>query len=133
MFVISRVTDPEDDPIVYEIVLTRDAELLDVVAVSEHLVGGTGDEGSETQTSWVSEAAIEVGAYYWSARAVDEVGGSSDWAAPFRLEIAAPPGDDDDVIDACACEEATLVGSSNPRSTWLVLGIALAFGLRRRR
>jgi len=134
-FVIGRVSDPEDDPVVYEIVVATDAELLDVVSVSEHLVGGTGDEGDEDQTSWVPVDGLDLGALYWSARAIDEVGGSSDWADPFALTIEAPPGDDDDDdVEGCACEEATILGTSDaPGAGWLLLGIALVFGVRRRR
>ena len=72
--------DPEHEPITYEIELSA----------------ADGDEpiwrlGGLVERRVDYDAVLDYGEYLWTARAVDERGAASDWAAPVAFVVEAPP------------------------------------------
>lgn len=125
---IEEPIDPEGDDVFVEFVAARDAELTDVIGtIADVPVDGSG------ALSWTVEVSLEPGEYFWSARASDEAGATSEWAAAFRYVVPAAGDDDDDDDDGpgagCDCESSVAGGGAN--LTWLLLLLPLA--LRRRR
>ncbi len=136
VFVIGTVIDQEGEEVSYDLVVARDIELTDVVHSVEGLLEGEGPEGAEGFSSHRFETALEVGGYFWSARALDESGVASDWASPFLLEIYEPEEPDDNTssgtqsVGGCDCSTV----SERAGSTWLVgLLLLLPLAIRRRR
>ena len=126
-------TDPEGDAVFVEFVLARDASLGDVLAETSQGIPVT---GSGT-TTWTPSESFGPGTYYWSARAVDAVGGESEWATPWSYTVPAEnTGDDDDDDSAstggggCDCESSVADGATP--AAWLLL-LSLVPALRRRR
>ena len=132
--VVANAIDPEGDLVFYEFVVARDAELTDGVTGRTDVVEGSGAEGDTTQTSWQVDINL-AGDLYWSARAVDEDGAASDWAAPFAFHAPEPVlGDDDPASDVgvgCDCESSLAAGS--PGSLAWLLALVLGAGVTRRR
>ena len=130
---IGHVEDPEGDSVVYDIVVARDAELTDVFGSIEGLAPGAGPLGGADQTTWQLTARLN-GTYYWSARAVDDQGAASDWAAAwsFSFDDSDPlPPVDDTLTGGCDSCESSLADGSVP-TAWALL-LLLVPVLRRRR
>ena len=134
--VIGNVLDPEGDLVFYDFVVARDFELTDIVTAQAGVLEGAGDDGDDLYTSWRSDLILE-GTLYWSARAVDELGATSEWATAFSFTIdggEVPPTDDDDDVTTggagCDCESNVGGGAGGSAALLLVL---LGLGLRRRR
>ncbi len=133
--VVGNVVDPEGDLVFYDFVVARDADLTDIVTAQAGVLEGAGAEGDETYTSWRVDQVLD-GTLYWSSRAVDELGATSEWAEPFSFTISTGevPGDDDD-DDAttggvgCDCENSLAGDAGAPAVLLLVL---LGLALRRR-
>jgi MYXO-CTERM domain-containing protein len=133
--VAAHVEDPEGDAVRYDFVIATDAELTDVVVQGWDVAPSAGDAGDVDRTSWSLALDLDAGAWYWSARAVDELGAESDWAAAWSFTVPEPPTGDDDDDDGgaggCDCG-ASMAGSSSGGLLALAL-LALAPLLRRRR
>ena len=71
-----------------------DFELRDEAGELRWSVSGV-DEGQDETMVTVLAGELPVGLSTWTARAVDELGLTSDWAPALGFEIV-PPGDDDD-------------------------------------
>ncbi len=128
--VVEDPTDPEDDAILLDFMVTRDAEMTEVLAeVSGVLVAGEGT------TSWLVDVNLE-GTVYWTARAVDLDGAASDWATPWSYvapsESVPPTGDDDDDDDDAGCDCQNSVGGVGATGLW-AFALLLPLGLLRRR
>ena len=134
--VVSNVTDPEGDLVFYDFLVARDLELTDVVTAQAGVLEGSGDDGDELYTSWRVDVELD-GELFWSARAVDELGAASEWAAASSFTVGGgelPPTDDDGITTggaSCDCE-SSVVGASGGGPAVLLLGL-LALGIRRRR
>jgi MYXO-CTERM domain-containing protein len=137
--VVGNVDDPEGDLVFFDFVVARDAGLTDVVAASTQILTGSGTEGGEDQTSWRVDPDVE-GDLFWSARAVDELGGASEWATPFSMSVTAGEiGDDDDSASnlttggaGCDCESSVAGDPAGGAPLALLLAL-VGLGLRRRR
>jgi MYXO-CTERM domain-containing protein len=120
-FVLGNSTDADGDAISYTLVVSADAELLDLL-ISEPDIAET-PEG--TVTVDVDVSSLPVGVYYWSAEATDTTGLTSGFAMSeaFGLSEASAAV----VGSACSC-------SSGPSGSvaWLLAPLGL-LGLRRRR
>ena len=137
--VVGNVLDPEGDLVFYDFVVARDELLTDVVTARADILQGAGDEGDETQTSWRVDVALD-GALWWSARATDELGASSEWAPAWSFHIAqepaAPPGPDTITTGGAACDcESNVAGlAAGTGPAMLLLGlVGVAFRRRRPR
>ena len=138
--VVGNVEDPEGQLVFFDFVVARDEGLTDVVAATSQVLTGSGTQGGELYTSWRTDPELAMGDFYWSARAVDEIGGASEWADAFMLTVGdGTIGDDDDDDSApdvttggvgCDCENSLVGGAGAPAGLLL-----LVFGLvlRRRR
>ncbi len=122
-------TDPEGDAVLVEFAVFTDAELTEVIVSSGQIITGAGT------TSWEVDVAL-VGDVYWSARAVDSLQATSDWAVPWAYRVPDVSGDDDDAGDdddddgtGCACQGSVAGGGS---ATWALL-LLIPLALRRRR
>ena len=136
VFVVGTVLDIEGEEVSYDLLIARDDALTDIVLTVEGLLEGDGPEGAAGFTSHQPETPLELGAYFWSARAIDESGASSDWADPFPLLIYEVDDPDDDdgplpqTVDGCDC--STIAARSD--SAWLLgLLLLLPLAVRRRR
>ncbi|MCO4769477.1 MAG: PKD domain-containing protein [Deltaproteobacteria bacterium] len=123
--------DPEGDVVFIDFIVARDAELTDVIDGAEGVVAGGGT------TVWSVGVNLE-GTVYWSARAVDADGATSDWAAPWSLvaPTAEVPGDDDDDDDGGGtggCDCASSVSGEPSASAWALLLLLVPVLVRRRR
>ena len=122
---VADPADPEGDVVFVDFVVARDAEMTDVVATREVVVGG---EGS---TTWTVDATLE-GTVYWSARARDELGATSEFAVPFVYEAptesSAPS--DDGTVDGCDCQSR--VGGGAGSTVWLLALVPAVLRRRRR-
>lgn len=115
---VVNAEDPEGQALSYEFEV-RDAG-------GDKLQGGEVDEDPSGTTSFVPEA-LEPGLYGWTARAIDDQGAASDWAAERTFEILGEPDEDGEVDErGCGCNAAA--GATG--GFWL-LGL-LAFVRRRR-
>ena len=128
VLVVEDPIDPEGDLVYVDFVVASDAELVEVLASVEGvLVAGNGT------TSWTVDVALE-GDVFWSARAIDAFGATSEWAAPVRFsaptEAVIPSGDDDDDGDGGGCDCNT-AGGDGPSALLLLLPLGLL--IRRRR
>jgi len=126
-FTAAHAVDPEGDDVVYGFIIARDEALTDVVEEVADVAPSAGPEGTADQTSWVPTAALS-GALFWSARAEDDGGATSDWAAARSLRagrdvVLAEPGPDE---TGCRLSLA----ASSEGSLWL---LPLLFVARRRR
>ena len=128
-FEVQDPTDPEGDLVYLDIVVARDAEATDVIdEVVGLVVPGTGS------VTWTPTVALQ-GTVYWTARAEDEFGATSEWAVPFvyeaPVEAQPPAGDDDDADDpeGCACASSVAADGS---ASWMLLLVPL-LAVRRRR
>jgi len=129
--VVAHVEDPEGDDVTYDVAITSDAELTDVVFSADALEPGAGPEGTDALTSTAAPTDLGAGTFYWSARAVDDLDAASEWAAARSFTIEAALGDDDDDGgEACSCE-SSVAGAGRPGL--LMLAGLVVFGLRRRR
>ena len=117
--VVEPVTDPEEDAVVYDFVVARDAGLTDVVF-----------EATGADVTVGVDVALEVGAYVWSARAVDALGAASAFQTPngFTVTEATEPIDPGDTGPESGCSSS---GDGAPG--WLVALLPLALVIRRRR
>ncbi|MCO4772963.1 MAG: PKD domain-containing protein, partial [Deltaproteobacteria bacterium] len=127
-FEVETPVDPEGDVVFVEFIFATDAELTNSIVVSEQIVASL-----EALTGW--ETAIDYeGTVYWSARAVDEVGAESDWAAPWSFSLGGEAGDDDDddggAGDGAGCDCQSSVSGEPASAAWLLL---LLLPLYRRR
>jgi len=132
VFEVEDPADGEGDVLYVEFLVARD-EALDIVVVQTPegiVVNGDGT------TTWSPIDALAPGTIYWTARAVDDLGGASDWAAPWSYTIEdGAAGDDDDSAgggggSGCDCESSVVAGTAS--AGWLVL-LALVPLARRRR
>ncbi len=141
--VVGHGADPEGDAAYIDFVVARDEALSEVVAEELGALMGTGGSDPETETGWTVDQDLS-GALYWSARATDEMGASSDWATPFLLNAPADNQDPfsdgsealEDAIEGCACG-STIVLRDGAKPRWPALGgvllVGWAFRRRKRR
>ena len=126
--------DPDLDLLRYDFVVARDEELTDVVAEISGLDGGNASVDGTGEVTWPLSAALPAGTLFWSARATDGAL-TSEWAAPWTLEVAEVEVPVEDPIPAdpetpeCGCTAA----SSGTPAWSLLLGMGLLLGWRRRR
>ena len=131
-FVVRDPTDPEGDVIFIEFAVAAEEDLENTVVLSEGVLAGSSEEGL---TSWTSTADLE-GLVFWTARAYDETGAYSEWAAPWRY--TAPAGDIGDgsgggvTTGAGGCDCVSSV-SADGSSAWALLLLPLLAVVRRRR
>jgi len=135
LLVLANVVDPEDDVVFYDFLVATDETLSEVVAEHSGVLEGVGAEPGSEQTAWLAEG-LPAGEMYWSARAVDEHGEASDWAAPWPLSVssAEPAIEIDDLellTGGCSCQSSLVPARS--KASPLLLLVLLAVGLRRRR
>ena len=100
-------------------------------------MAGAGPEGTADQTSWRTESNLE-GPVYWTARAIDNRGAASEWAAPWMLvlDTGEPDALDPDALLTGGCEACTssLSGDADPmQGLWLLLFLPLAWRRTRAR
>lgn len=122
--------DPEGDLVYVEFLVASDEELTEVVTTVEGvLVTG------EDTTTWAVDVTLE-GDVWWTARAIDEHGATSEWAAARRY--AAPTetvvGDDDDSATntTAGCDCRNDVGQTGG-GAWALALLGLVAVRRRRR
>ncbi len=137
-----NVIDPEGDLVFYDFIVATDPELSDVVAGGEGLglLGGTGPAATDGATSWQVDSNLN-GDLYWSARAVDEFGEASEWAAPFALKVeGGEPNVEvpEDVLgggalEGCDCSMGSADGGLPVRALALLALFMVPITLRRRR
>jgi PKD repeat protein len=142
--VIANSSDPEGDAVLYDFAVFADPESAEQLAMVPMVV-----EDSSGQTHVEFPPAVSpIGDVYWTARALDEHGATSEWAFPNLLRFAddgeigddddsAAIGDDDDDDDdggdgGCACGSSLAQGAPTGAALLLVLAAPLAL-LRRRR
>jgi hypothetical protein len=117
-FVVGHVTDPDGDPVTYRIRVARDEEFTDLVAFEEDVEPGEGDS-----LTWAPTGVG--GTVYWTARAVDNSGVSSDWAEVREVTVGGP---------LAGCEQCNSdLASSGARPFWGAFLLLFAVGMRRRR
>jgi len=136
LFVVAHAVDPEGDTVLYDIQVATDLEMTDVVAEVTDLVPGAGDEGTLDQTSWRPAEAFGTGTFYWTARAVDADGMSTDadevWSFEMQ-ELIIGDDDDDDDDDRTGCDCQSSVVGASPASRLALLLLLLVPAVRRRR
>jgi MYXO-CTERM domain-containing protein len=110
-------TDPEDEPITYDIEVREGTTVIANV---------TGVSGTVTSISGELENG---GTYTWRARAVDRSGAMSAFSADNEFEIDAPIDDPEVVVNGGGCTTSTAPGAGG----FAVTGLALVGLLRRRR
>ena len=138
--VVGNVDDPEGDLVFFDFVVARDLEMTDLVTARHGVLTGSGSEGGEDRTSWTVDLNLE-GDYFWTARATDGLGASSDWAEPFALHVASGLGDDDDSAGdddddgsgSGGCDCASSLSDAPTTPGWALLALLGLLGLRRRR
>ncbi|MCO4769478.1 MAG: hypothetical protein KDA24_05560, partial [Deltaproteobacteria bacterium] len=131
--VVRDPTDPEGDVVFIEFIVAQEQDLENMVANFEGVLAGQNEEGL---TSWTLTTDL-AGEVFWTARAVDENGAASDWAAPWRY--TAPPGDIGDGTGdgvtagsgGCSCDSSLVADDSS--SAWALLLLPLLGLVRRRR
>ena len=129
--IVETPIDPDGDVAYVEFLVARDVGLEDVIASVDSVLA-TGDF-----TSWVVNLPV-AGPVYWSARAFDADGASSDWADPWLYvapELIDVGDDDDDSTTPdpdCACS-SSFTGPGATPGLLLVLLLAPALMVRRRR
>ena len=111
-------SDPEDQPITYEIQVKDEAGEL----VGE-VVGVSG-----TVTS-ISRELTNGATYRWRARATDALGLSSEWSPENTFTVESPIDNPEVAVNGGGCQSS----GSPAGGTLLLLGLAGALGLRRRR
>jgi MYXO-CTERM domain-containing protein len=81
-----------------------------------------------------------LGEYYWTARAVDELGEASDWAVPFRFvatgdQDTGPVVDPDSFVGGSGCKgcASSMSATERPTTLWLLALLPGALLVRRRR
>ena len=122
--------DPEGDVVLVEFIVASDAELTEILAWNEGGVLVTGDG----TTTWEPAIAI-TGTVWWSARALDNRGGVSDWAAPWTYHAEdGGHGDDDDSAaeDPEGCQDCNNSMSGGAASLWWLIVLAPVAWRRRR-
>jgi len=135
---VAHVDDPEEDLVIYEILVTTDLDGTDIITAGNGLLGSAGPEGTADQTSWQVDVNL-TGPVYWTARAVDERGAASAWAEPWMLTLdtGEPEGPslDDILTGGCAaCSgEASLASADNPAGFLAIALMLLVPAVRRRR
>jgi len=135
--VVGNVADPEGDTVFYDFIVATDAELTDIVAERSNVLEGVGSEAGVEQTQWVAED-LPVGELYWSARAVDEYGASSDWARAWPLTVLSSEPDIEMLTDlemlsgGCSCD-SSLGGSPRVVNAMALLALLLLGPWMRRR
>jgi MYXO-CTERM domain-containing protein len=132
VYVIAHSSDPEDDLVHYEIRLTADAEGNEFIDQVVDLQHGSGPEGTADQTSWRTELSAD-GTYYWTARAVDERGAASEWAAVHLLTVETPEPPPPQSPEACSDCESSFASPQGSRSSALLLLGLLGLASQRRR
>ena len=126
VFVAGLVVDPEGDLVGYQFRVSPDVGAQYVLFESGIIDAGGGPRGSDDATSWQVPEDL-AGEMFWTARAVDEHGAASDWAAPRLVTIGVGPGG--------GCSQCSAAGESSPvpvHPTLLLLFPAVVL-LRRRR
>ena len=103
--VVTMVTDPDDDVVSYEFVVSDTPDPTTAVSTI-----------SNTRSYEVNQPLT--GGYYWTVRAVDASGATSVWAEP-RYAVTFTPGP----------RSCSLVRSTSPQGLW----VCLALGVARRR
>ncbi|MBN1947716.1 MAG: hypothetical protein JW797_18770 [Bradymonadales bacterium] len=79
LFIIQNAIDPDEDRLVYIIIIYQDAALLEAVTNSGILV-----EGEDGVTSWAPTIELEDNTpYWWRARAIDAKGCESEFSETF--------------------------------------------------
>ena len=135
---VAHVEDPEGDLVIYEVLVSRDAEGTDIVVEANGLLGAAGPEGTADQTSWRTDVNL-VGEVYWTARAVDDRGAASAYAEPWLLTLDSGEPDgptvDDILTGGCAAcaGEASFASADNPAGFLALSLLLLVPAIRRRR
>ena len=89
VFRFQNATDPDGTTRTYDVEVRDD--IGDVAWSDTGIV-----EGSKESTSEVLAGDLPYGINTWTARAVDELGVTSEWATELEFEVVPPKGDDDD-------------------------------------
>ncbi len=139
VMVLGNVDDVENDLVFYDFLLARDPEMTEVVFSSDGVAEGSGpDEGEDTTSVLVPVTLL--GEYYWTARAVDELGEASDWAVPFRFvatgdQDTGPVVDPDSFVGGSGCKgcASSMSATERPTTLWLLALLPGALLVRRRR
>ena len=131
-------SDPDEDGISYDVMVAADEALTDPAVLTEDLPGGNTLLDGPGEVTVPAGDTLEPGAWFFSARAVDEHGLASEWAPAHRFEVldGGGVGDDDDAADddddqplpECGCAATPSPGAG---LAWLLVGVGLA--VRRRR
>jgi PKD repeat protein len=135
---VAHVEDPEGDLVIYEVLVSRDAEGTDIVVEANGLLGAAGPEGTADQTSWRTDVNL-LGEVYWTARAVDDRGAASAYADPWLLTLDSGEPDgptvDDILTGGCAAcaGEASFASADNPAGFLALALLLLVPAIRRRR
>jgi len=132
-FVVAHATDAEGDRLTYDFAVAADPEMTELVFLVSDIAAGGGPLGDDGHASLDAPFAIEAGTWYWSARATDDRGAESGWAAASSFTIDAAPvvddeDDDEDQTVACAYERSLAGGA--PSAAFLAAVFLLA--MRRR-
>ncbi len=116
-FAIGAVADPDGDPVTYRIRVARDEDFTDIVAFEENL------EADGDTVAWAPSTVG--GTVFWTARAVDNSGVASDWAAPFEVTVGGP-------LAGCDDCEASVAGRSSQGFGLAIFLVLTCLGRRRR-
>ena len=131
--VVEDPVDPEGDVVFIEFMVAMEQDLENQMTSFDGALSGQSEDGL---TSWNVDMDL-AGEVFWTARAVDENGATSEWADPWRYR--APAGEIGDGSDgggvttgAGGCDCQTSVSGGGP-SAWFLLLLPLLGLVRRRR
>ena len=139
--VVANSEDPEGDVVKYDFAVFGDPEFVAQLALVPLVV-----EDASGQTSVEFPPAVDtVGDVYWTARAMDEHGATSEWAFPNLLRFgdgstvgddddsAAGDDDDDDTVTTGGCDCTSSLVSHAPTGAALLLVLLAPLAVVRRR
>ena len=131
---VATPIDHEGDTVRIDFIVFEDALGNIVVTDVEGVLAGSGG-GAEGQTGWALDLDI-IGTFYWTARATDADGATSDWAeiAEAHTPIPIPPPPPPDEPQACDdCQNTMAPGEAPSTLTFLLVLLSAVPVMRRRR